>query len=102
MPDRFGTSEEQMRKEDERNGYGQNHAIDGTQSGDHTVADDTAEANKSEGTIDQLDRTREEGQGEESPEGGMGRRGTPKIKGPNVKGWQGNFELAGEPETPRD
>jgi hypothetical protein len=75
-----------MRKEDEKNVYGENHVVDGVASNDHTVEQDT-------GT--DLDREREKGKKREVPSGGMGRSGTPKEE-------RYSFELAGEPETPRD
>ncbi|MEZ0327446.1 MAG: hypothetical protein ACAH95_16225 [Fimbriimonas sp.] len=73
-----------------KNVYGENHAVDGIKDGDHTVAQDTAE-----GTDEQFERVREQA-AQDQPEGGMGRTGTPKTS------QKLNFELAGEPENPRD
>ncbi len=75
-----------------KNVYGENHAVDGVSEGDHTVEQDTAE-----GTGEELDNVRERVAEEQPTQGGMGRAETPKGFRQKL-----NFELAGEPEPPRD
>ena len=66
-----------MKKEDEKNVYGENHVTDGVAANDHTVEQDTGQQPKP-------------------------KQSTPEPTKKPKQEERFSFELAGEPEAPRD